>query len=147
MALRAVPRVGVALSIFPRLPSGVIDITKVLLIQRGTEPGKGMWVYPGGKQEFGETIAEAALREGKEELSFSSDCPALAVVDPICPAFTCTDVLHPHGADLASLTFHYAILHVLTFLDVPASLISEACLPPVTAQSDAADAAWIDQTW
>jgi ADP-ribose pyrophosphatase len=40
---------------------------KVLLIQRGKEPGRGLWAVPGGMVELGETSREAAAREAKEE--------------------------------------------------------------------------------
>lgn len=39
----------------------------VLLVQRGREPAKGLWAVPGGKVERGETLAETATREVKEE--------------------------------------------------------------------------------
>jgi ADP-ribose pyrophosphatase YjhB (NUDIX family) len=39
----------------------------VLLIRRGKEPGLGIWSIPGGHQEFGETVREAAIREVLEE--------------------------------------------------------------------------------
>lgn len=39
----------------------------VLLIRRGKPPRIGEWSLPGGLQELGETIAEAASREVKEE--------------------------------------------------------------------------------
>lgn len=40
---------------------------KVLLIQRGNEPCKGKWAFPGGFMNIDETTAEAARRELKEE--------------------------------------------------------------------------------
>ncbi len=39
----------------------------VLLIRRSEEPRKGQWSLPGGKVEFGETLAAAVLREVREE--------------------------------------------------------------------------------
>ena len=38
-----------------------------LLIQRGKPPRRGQWSIPGGRQELGETVKEAAIRETKEE--------------------------------------------------------------------------------
>jgi 8-oxo-dGTP diphosphatase len=38
-----------------------------LLIQRGKLPRRGQWSIPGGRQELGETVEEAAVRETKEE--------------------------------------------------------------------------------
>jgi 8-oxo-dGTP diphosphatase len=40
---------------------------RLLLIQRGHEPGKGLWSLPGGRVEPGETAAEALVREMEEE--------------------------------------------------------------------------------
>ncbi|MCR4811322.1 MAG: NUDIX hydrolase [Bacteroidales bacterium] len=40
---------------------------KVLLIERGIEPFKGMWAFPGGFMRMDETAEECALRELKEE--------------------------------------------------------------------------------
>ena len=44
------------------------DQSRVLLMQRGTEPYKGCWVLPGGIVELGETVEQAAIREAKEEV-------------------------------------------------------------------------------
>lgn len=40
---------------------------KVLLIQRGLDPYKGMWAFPGGFMRMDETAEECASRELKEE--------------------------------------------------------------------------------
>jgi len=40
---------------------------QLLLVQRGHDPGKGLWAVPGGKVEFGEPMREAARREVAEE--------------------------------------------------------------------------------
>ena len=40
---------------------------RLLLIQRGREPGRGLWSVPGGKCEPGETAAQACVREAREE--------------------------------------------------------------------------------
>ncbi|MPZ82864.1 MAG: NUDIX domain-containing protein [Actinophytocola sp.] len=39
----------------------------LLLIKRGSEPGRGRWSLPGGRVEPGETDSEAVVRELQEE--------------------------------------------------------------------------------
>ena len=48
-------------------------LTFYLLIQRGTEPSKGMWSLPGGKIEYPETTFQAAQRELYEETQWSTN--------------------------------------------------------------------------
>ncbi len=40
---------------------------EVLLVQRGKQPDAGLWGFPGGHVEWGETALDAALRELREE--------------------------------------------------------------------------------
>ena len=40
---------------------------RLLLVRRGTEPGRGQWSVPGGRVEPGEDAAAAAAREVLEE--------------------------------------------------------------------------------
>lgn len=46
---------------------------KVLFIQRGIEPFKGKWAFPGGFVEENETVEDAVKRELKEEVSLSAE--------------------------------------------------------------------------
>jgi 8-oxo-dGTP diphosphatase len=39
----------------------------LLLVQRAREPGAGRWSVPGGRVEFGESLADAVVREVREE--------------------------------------------------------------------------------
>ena len=41
--------------------------TEVLLIQRGNEPFKNLWAFPGGFVDMDETVEQAAVRELFEE--------------------------------------------------------------------------------
>lgn len=45
----------------------VLDGDSVLLVERGKEPLKGYWSLPGGAVETGETVADALVREVREE--------------------------------------------------------------------------------
>lgn len=40
---------------------------RLLVIQRGHDPGRGLWSLPGGRVESGETDAQALVREMREE--------------------------------------------------------------------------------
>lgn len=56
----------------------------VLLIRRGTPPMEDRWSIPGGRIEWGERAADAALRELKEETSCEAELVGLVdVVDAV----------------------------------------------------------------
>ena len=62
----------------------ILDADKVLLIKRGKPPRAGTWSLPGGAQESGETLKEAALREIYEETSLKVEIIGLIdIVDSI----------------------------------------------------------------
>lgn len=93
----------------------------VLLIQRGREPNRGRWSYPGGKIDAGETAREAALREALEETGLEVALESVVdVYDAIIPPY------------------HYC---VTDYLARPAIETVEP--PPLTPQSDAMDARWV----
>jgi 8-oxo-dGTP diphosphatase len=55
---------------------------EVLLIRRGKPPRQGEWSLPGGRIEWGERAADAALRELEEETSVKAELTGLLdVVD------------------------------------------------------------------
>lgn len=45
----------------------IIKDAEILLIRRGIAPSKGLWAMPGGSVKLGETLAEVAERETREE--------------------------------------------------------------------------------
>ncbi len=62
----------------PAVTADCIVITKeaepkVLLIQRGDEPYKGCWAFPGGFMEIDETTEQCAIRELEEETGLKVD--------------------------------------------------------------------------
>ncbi len=52
----------------------------VLLIERGTPPGVGLWTVPGGKLEAGERLAAAVAREVREETGLEVEVGPLVEV-------------------------------------------------------------------
>jgi 8-oxo-dGTP diphosphatase len=58
------------------------DAGRLLMIRRGTDPGRGLWSLPGGRVEPGETPAAAAVREAREETGLAIEVgELLATVD------------------------------------------------------------------
>ncbi len=64
----------------------VLDGNMVLMVQRGKPPRQGSWSLPGGAQELGETVHEAARREVREETGLEIEIFGLIdVVDSVRP--------------------------------------------------------------
>jgi ADP-ribose pyrophosphatase YjhB (NUDIX family) len=74
---------------------------RFLLVRRGRMPNKGMWGFPGGVQELGETVIEAASRELAEETG-------VAVADPAI--FTALDAIDRDGD--GAVRYHYTLVVV-----------------------------------
>ena len=91
---------------------------KVLLIQRGADPYKGCWAFPGGFMNMDETTEQCAIRELEEETSLK-----VSTVRQI-GAYSKVD-RDPRGR---TITVAY-----LAIIDKPAQ---------VTGQDDAAKAEW-----
>lgn len=94
------------------------DDPKVLLIERGHEPFKGCWAFPGGFMNMDETTKQCAIRELEEETGLKvKDIQQLG-------AYSKVD-RDPRGR---TITVAY-----LAFVDKPL---------PVKGQDDAAKAQW-----
>jgi ADP-ribose pyrophosphatase YjhB (NUDIX family) len=50
---------------------------RVLLTRRSIDPGRGLWTFPGGFVDFGETVTDAAVRETYEETGLKVDLTGL----------------------------------------------------------------------
>ncbi len=108
----------------PVVGVGVIVLrgNDVLLVRRGAPPLKNQWSIPGGKQERGETVRDAAHREIREETGVEIALIGLVdVVDGIRRDNT--------GAPVS----HY------TLIDFAAEWVSGEAV----AGDDAAEARWI----
>jgi 8-oxo-dGTP diphosphatase len=49
----------------------VDDEGKVILLRRGFDPGQGLWTFPGGFVDLGESVEDAVHRETEEELGIA----------------------------------------------------------------------------
>jgi len=99
----------------------VLRGSDVLLVRRSNPPDAGLWGFPGGKIEPGETLAEAALRELAEETGVSAS-PG-AVMDAL-------DVLDRDAA--GALRHHYILV----------ALVCPWLSGEPVAADDATDAGW-----
>jgi len=75
---------------------------EILLVQRGSEPGQGLWSLPGGVVEAGETVIQAVAREIMEE------CNIIVSVGRLIDVF---DVINPDPA--GKIRYHYIIISYL----------------------------------
>jgi 8-oxo-dGTP diphosphatase len=97
---------------------------RVLLVRRANPPRAGEWSLPGGLQHLGETVAQAAFREVKEETGI--DIRVLGVVDVV-------DLIEYDDAG-AEVSYHFTLVELLAIWQQG----------EVTAGEDAADAAWVE---
>jgi ADP-ribose pyrophosphatase YjhB (NUDIX family) len=56
------------------------DQGRVILLRRGFDPGRGLWTFPGGFVELGESVEDAAHRETEEELGITVELERLVGV-------------------------------------------------------------------
>jgi ADP-ribose pyrophosphatase YjhB (NUDIX family) len=79
----ACPHCGYSAYYNPKPVAGaipVVDDGRVILLRRGFDPGRGLWTFPGGFVDLGESVQEAARRETEEELCMAIELGALVGV-------------------------------------------------------------------
>jgi 8-oxo-dGTP diphosphatase len=96
----------------------VIDDERLLLVRRGRGRAQGAWAVPGGRVQAGELLAEAVVRELREETGIEGVCGNLIGVLELL------DGDGPHQVVLA---------HLVTLMEA---------VEPV-AGDDAAEARWV----
>lgn len=114
-----------------------------LLVQRGNEPNKGRWSFPGGKLEWGEPTIIGAKRELQEETQFQGQDNlawyggAYTTADSIITAEVVGSTSGSSKETVVTL-FHFVI--VICFAEL--TIDTDSNLPVVTATDDAASAKW-----
>ncbi|WP_348759764.1 NUDIX hydrolase [Candidatus Methylocalor cossyra] len=73
------PNCGIVHYQNPKIIAGCIPVwqDRVLLCRRAIEPRLGYWTLPAGFMELGETLAEAARREAREEADIEVELESL----------------------------------------------------------------------
>jgi ADP-ribose pyrophosphatase YjhB (NUDIX family) len=63
----------------PKVVAGTIPEQdgRLLLTRRSINPGRGLWTFPGGFVDFGETVSDAAVRETVEETGLAVELTGL----------------------------------------------------------------------
>ena len=67
----------------PKPVAGAIPVDdqgRVILLRRGFDPRRGLWTFPGGFVDLGESVEEAARREADEELGMEIEVESLVGV-------------------------------------------------------------------
>jgi 8-oxo-dGTP diphosphatase len=93
----------------------------LLLVQRAREPARGKWSVPGGRVQFGEALAEAVVREVREETGLAVRVERFAG--------------WAEGTGSAPAPYHHVILDFFVTEAEPGA--------PAHAGDDASDLRWV----
>ena len=105
----------------------VDDRSRVLLVERGTEPRKGHWSLPGGLLELGESLKEGVEREILEETGLFVQPEAIVEV---------VDCIYRNSdGNQSQVRFHYVVV------DYWCGIIGGELKP----SSDVSDVAWVNR--
>jgi ADP-ribose pyrophosphatase YjhB (NUDIX family) len=113
---------------FPEAPlvgvgAVVVDVGRVLLVRRGTEPLRGQWSLPGGLLELGESLTNGVVREVREETGL--------IVEPV-ELIELLDRIYREGE---RVRYHYVI----------ADYLCRVAGGALKAASDADAARWVER--
>lgn len=84
MTVTGIPHTGPQLAV----SAGIFRDGKILLVRRAREPAKGIYTFPGGRVEFGESLTEALAREVREETGLTIEIVGLIGYREALPAKT-----------------------------------------------------------
>lgn len=136
----SVPRAAVSVVVrWSEFSPSTLSMPRYLLVQRGKEPNKGMWSFPGGKIELGERTLDAAKRELMEETGLISSQEE--IIEPrkfslrwhAGGPFFSSDSIHISQSN--GVSFHYVISQCFAEL-------KSATPPNIIASDDAMNARW-----
>ncbi len=91
----------------PKPVASVIPWTeegRVVLLRRAFDPGAGLWTFPGGFVDLGESVEDAALRETREELEIGVELRGLVGVYSRAEDRNVLVVFHAHAREEPSVT-------------------------------------------
>lgn len=81
----------------------VVRGQEVLLVQRKNEPDAGLWGFPGGRLEYGETLEQGACRELLEETGVTATAQRFLATQ---------EVIKPPRAGETQPEFHYVLVGI-----------------------------------